>query len=436
MTGTRRSVLLVGFHFPPSAESSGHLRLLGFAKYLPTLGWDPVVLTATRNSYSRIDTSSIDSIPEGCRVHRAPALDTRRHLGLFGKYPGFLARPDRWVSWWPAAVCLGVHLIRRHQVSAIWSTYPIMTAHCVAGTLARHTGLPWFADFRDPVSKSVAGKDRATQESQLRWERRVALQASGLIFTTPSAGSAFAARYPQLDAVGRLALIPNGYDAADFEGLPAFSREAGRRPIRFVHSGVLYREGRNPTPFFQALANLRRAGILADGDIAVTLRASGTENDFRAEIAQLGLDGIVTLAPAIPYRDALAEQVGADALLLFQGDEFDEQIPAKAYEYLRAGRPILALVGERGDTRALLRDAGGAVLAPPSDVAAIQSQLATLIEGLRVERTPHPDPKRIATYSREGSAAALASLLDGAVSKVPRTAATRCNRVGAEERAG
>ncbi|WP_276678948.1 hypothetical protein [Nitrosomonas europaea] len=33
----------------------------------------------------------------------------------------------------------------------IWSTYPIATAHLIGLTLQRLTGIPWMADFRDPM---------------------------------------------------------------------------------------------------------------------------------------------------------------------------------------------------------------------------------------------------------------------------------------------
>lgn len=410
-----KRVLMVGFHFPPSAISSGHLRFLGFAKYLPMQGWLPVVLSSTSNAYPGINRASLGAIPEGCSVHRAVALDARRHLGLFGKYPGFLARPDRWASWWPGAVYLGLRLIRRYQVSAIWSTYPIMTAHCVAYTLARLTGLPWVADFRDPVPNSVAGKDRSTADSQLHWERRIASRASSLVFTTQAARRSFAARYPDVEAKGHLLDIPNGYEESDFLGLQAGVADPTARPLKFVHSGVLYQRGRSPVPFFRALANLRDTGQLTAADISVILRASGGEAGFQAEIERFRLGEMVTLEPAMPYQQALAEQASADALLLFQGDEFDEQIPAKAYEYLRIGRPIYALVGMQGDTASLLRDCGGATLAPIGDVTAIQSQLVALVRAVRAGSAPRPDSVAVARYSRDKGAAVLAELLDRVV---------------------
>ena len=168
-----KAVIMTGFHFPPSALSSGHLRFLAFAKYLPECGWDPVVLSATPGAYELIDPASVRSIPKGCSVYRAFALDAKRHLAVMGKYPSILALPDRWASWWAAAVWNGLRLIKRHRAQAIWSTFPIMTSHCVAYTLHRLTGIPWIADFRDPVASSTAGKNLMAVRSQARWERRV-----------------------------------------------------------------------------------------------------------------------------------------------------------------------------------------------------------------------------------------------------------------------
>ena len=411
-----RSVIMTGFHFPPSALSSGHLRLLAFAKYLPELGWDPVVLSATPCAYQQVDPGSIQSIPEACRVHRAVALDARRHLGLFGKYPSILAQPDRWASWWPAAVWLGLRLIKRYRAQAIWSTYPIMTSHCVAYTLSRLTGIPWIADFRDPVAVTVARKDAMTVRSQSRWERRVVSRATYSVFTTPSAMEWCAERFPEAGREGRLAVIGNGYDEDAFAELPGPPPRPGR-PLNLLHSGVLYPEGRNPVPFFTALARLRDAGSIDAGTIKVVLRASGSEAAYTSEMQRLNLQGMVTLAPPISNRDALAEQARADALLLFQGEKYDRQIPAKVYEYLRIGRPILALVGEHGDTAALLREAGGAQLAPIDDVDAIEKHLLGFINALLAGGAPRARPERVVRYSRREGAALLAGLLDRATAQ-------------------
>lgn len=415
-----KRVIITGFHFPPSAVSSGHLRLLAFAKYLPEFGWEPVVLSATRGAYPQVDPNSVQSIPETCPVHRAFALDSKRHLGLFGKYPAVFAQPDRWVSWWPSAVFLGLQLIRRYRAQAIWSTYPIMTNHCVAYALNRLTGIPWIADFRDPVVDSVVGMDPMTVKSQTRWERRVVSRAARSVFTTRGAMQGCAERYPDASRDGRFSVIMNGYDETAFASLAKAPLPSAGRPLVLLHSGLLYPDGRNPLPFLTAVANLKNAGIVSADRFQIVLRASGSEGRYAEDLQRLSLDAIVTLAPQIPYHEALQEQANADGLLLFQGSRYDRQIPAKAYEYLRIGRPIFALVGEGGETAALLRETGGAELVPLDDVSAIEKQLEAFIVAVRSGQFPKADERVVRGHSRSRGASLLAGLLDNVVAVDPR----------------
>lgn len=410
-----RSVLMVAFHFPPAAMGSGHLRTLGFARYLPEFGWDPIVLSARALAYPRVASTTPGIIPEGCEVHRALAFDARRHFAIKGKYPGMLAQPDGWASWWPAAVLQGLRIIRRHHVRAIWSTYPIMTAHCIARTLSRFTRLPWVADFRDPVSSSVEAENPFSVASQQRWEHRVLRDAARTVFTTPGALHDYAERYPGADRNGRLSFIGNGYDEAAFTDLPADPPPRAGRPLLLVHSGLLYPDGRDPVPFFHAIAQLKARGVAGPAHVQVILRASGWEARYQQDVDRLGIADIVTLAPPVNNREALIEQASADGLLLFQGSRFDRQIPAKVYEYLRIGRPVFALVGSAGDTASVLRATGGAMLAPLEDVASIALQLSGFIRALGGESVLRASPEVVAGHSRRAGAASLARLLDGSL---------------------
>jgi len=61
----------------------------------------------------------------------------------------------------------------------------------------------------------------------------------------------------------------------------------------------------------------------------------------------LGLEDLIELAPFIPHRDALVRLSRAAALLLLQASEDTRSlIPAKAFEYLRLGLPIVGLAFE------------------------------------------------------------------------------------------
>jgi hypothetical protein len=416
-----KTLLMVAFHFPPAAMGSGHLRTLGFARHLPALGWTPVVLSASANAYPRVDPTGLAMVPPGCCVHRAFALDTRRHLGLRGKYPSFLAVPDRWATWWFAAVWRGLRLARDIRVDAIWSTYPVMTAHAIANTLSKRTGLPWIADFRDPVATSVSAINARARRAQKQLERHVVRHAARTVLTTPSAMHDYAERYPDAAREHRLAVIPNGYEESAFLGLtPDMAGRSRAAPLRLVHAGSLYADGRDPVPFMTALTHLKDSGVISTDSIRVVLRASGFDAIYRHHIARLGLTGIVSMAPQIPNPEALREQAEADGLLLFQGACFNHQIPAKVYDYLRVGRPIFALLDERGDTAALLRRTGGAMLAPIEDVESIQDRLTQFLRLLRSRNTLKRNAEVIRGLSRAEGARQLVGLLDRAVEEQRR----------------
>ena len=107
----------------------------------------------------------------------------------------------------------------------------------------------------------------------------------------------------------------------------------------------------------------------------------------------------------------LQECFDADALVLMQGAWCNNQIPAKAYEYLRVGRPILGLACAAGDTAALLRRTGGATLVDLDDEAGIAAALPDFLGRVRAQSHPRPDPAQVVSYARDRQAVALAETL-------------------------
>ena len=409
----RGRVLLIAYHFPPDASSTGRLRTLGFMRHLPACGWQPAVLTAHRRAYGHVDEAGIADIPQAHPVCRAFALDARRHLAWRGKYLSLLATPDRWIYWWPDAVRQGLSMIRTHKIDVIWSTFPILTSHLVGLSLSRRTGLPWIADFRDPV---ISKSDNFRQRVRRRLERRVVENATRLVFTTPGAKRLYTERFQNVADASKFSVIPNGYEEETFQGLER-PKQAKCGVCTLVHGGVLYRRGRNPQAFFEALAMLKTKGVVSGKNLRVVLRASGHEAVYQAELDCLGLSEIVEMAPKLSHQKALEEQAAADGLLLFQGSEFNVQIPAKVYEYLRIGAPIFALVDAEGDTAALLREIGGATSAPLQDATAIATALEAFLSKAHAGALQGTSQQIAATYSRSAGAVCLAGLLDELVER-------------------
>jgi hypothetical protein len=182
--------------------------------------------------------------------------------------------------------------------------------------------------------------------------------------------------------------------------------------VVLVHSGLLYPSERDPRPFFDALAALKRSGAITPRSLRVVLRASGYDETYRPMLAERGIEEIVTLEPALGYREALAELLDADGLLLFQAASCNHQIPAKLYEYLRAGRPIFAMTDARGDTAGVLTDAGVTTVVPLDSEARIAEGLERFLAAIRGGAAPIPGPETIRRHSRRARAGELAALLD------------------------
>jgi hypothetical protein len=403
---------MIAYHFPPFAGSSGVQRALSFSSYLPEHGWEPIVLTVHPRAYERTSDDLLAQIRPGTTVLRAPAWDTKRHLAVGGRYAAFMARPDRWRWWSLGAVPYGLWAIARYRPAAIWSTYPIPTAHAIGASLARLSGLPLIADFRDPMAQEGYPADPATWRSFAKIERRAIAAARFCTFTTPGSVELYRARYPAMTE--RLKLLENGYDEATFVDASASVSLVPNR-LTLLHSGVVYPSERDPTQLFAALAMLRTRSPSLFARLVVRFRAPVEDGLLRELSRRYDVADSVEILPPVGHRAAVEEMCSADGLLILQASNCNAQIPAKFYEYLRAGRPMLVLADPPGDTAGAARAAGLGAIAPLEDAAAISEVLERF--AMRPSDGTLPAPGAVVGASRRARTAELAALLDELVAK-------------------
>ena len=405
-------VLMIAYHYPPFSGSSGIQRTLRFSQDLPAFNWQPSVLSAHPRAFEQASDDLLKDVPASVDVQRAFALDASRHLSVFKRYPGWIARPDRWISWLFGALATGFRMLRQHRPNVIWSTYPIATAHLIGYWLSRMSGIPWVADFRDPMAHVGYPPDKATWDSYLSVEQKVFAQASRMVFTTPGAARLYAQRYaPQAN---RIRIIENGYDEASFSQLAQPTAQAALNPGKFtlLHSGIVYPEWRNPRELFGALRRLIESGRIDPNLMRVRFRASGHPDFLASLAASHELNDLVQILPPVGYKSALAEMCAADGLLVLQSGDCNDQIPAKVYEYLRAQKPMLGLCGEDGDTADVLRQAGFKHLAPLEQSQLIGDALGNFLHDIRNGVTPPSNRMFVESASRRAKASALADLFN------------------------
>ncbi|MCV2355502.1 hypothetical protein LNV09_15230 [Paucibacter sp. B2R-40] len=278
------------------------------------------------------------------------------------------------------------------------------------------SGLPWIADFRDPMAHEGYPADRRTWDSFRRVESKVFSRASSMVFTTQGASRFYAQRYPNRSQ--DLHVIANGFDERAFAAAPPAARDWGARWL-LLHSGVVYPEWRDPGPLFAAIKRLRDQNFPDIDRLLLRFRASEHDSFVHQRAQEHGLLNQVELLPALAYRDALAEMQSADALLALQSVDCGDQIPAKAYEYLRCRRPVLALADAGSETARLFQQTPLAHSAALESVPEIEAALCRLIEALRKQdkATTPLDADWLFSNSRQGQTRALASLLDQSTSQ-------------------
>lgn len=430
--GPPRRVLMITYDFPPSMRM-GAQACAQLARHLPLYGWEPVVLTVREHHIEDRDISAQPALPE--RIIRTgviphPFTLYRALKGLLAQRSGggqsangspgrtgglrywflcLLDIPDAYTGWIPPAVVAGLRAIRRHRVDHICSSSPHSTNHLVGLALARLTGLPWTAHFRDPwvyppdvwqQTKRVSGLS-ARLETKL--ERMVVCRASVVACVTEPHASWLRQVYPDVPA-GKFVTIPNGFDGAEWEALEG--QGGGFRPLRnerfvITYAGTLYRR-RSPLPLFRALRSLIDAGEVVPEQIHVELvghsnAAGGTRVADMA--SSCGVAECVKITGPLNRPETLRRMARSDLLLLLaEGLTF--QIPGKTYEYLRARRPILALTSE-GAVADLLGRTGGAWVVDPADQTGVTAAVRDAYRRWRDRRDgPRPDAEVVAGFDR------------------------------------
>ncbi|NMM86714.1 hypothetical protein B2J88_20480 [Rhodococcus sp. SRB_17] len=411
--------MMVAFHFPPQAGSSGIQRTLNFVKHLPSSGWQPTVLSAHPRAYEECSSDLLRQIPPTTRVVRAFALDAARHLSFKRKYLDVLALPDRWSSWWMGGTLAGLREIRRERPQLIWSTYPIATAHLIGATLHRLTGLPWVADFRDPMLSPGYPSGKLQRRLWEGIEAYAMQNAKFCVFTTERARQTFQLRYP--DKANKCVVIENGYDEDVFTSAHPVRVGVPVNQFMLLHSGVIYPQERDPGALFEAVKLIVEQGLLPRASLKIRFRAARHESEVMALARLHGIDDIVECLPPISYADAISEMLGSDVLLVFQGRAFNPQIPAKIYEYLRTGRAILGLIDFEGDTARKLETFKCVELASIDSSEQVMRKLLKLHAEFTASGgvdISHDNIAQIKRYSRKDQARLLADVLDQVRSNV------------------
>jgi glycosyltransferase involved in cell wall biosynthesis len=427
-----RSIVFVAYFYPPCPDAGAH-RPAAMVKHLGKLGHRVTVLTTA--AYGRTpDEVATGAGDSNCVVRtadlqllRARLRGARRVQAIYGAdtysgRPHPLSRvlvPEPLVlAWAPFALARALRLHRAHRFDAVITSSPPESAHLIGSALQRR-GAAWVADVRDAWNFEPLRPPfptRAQRRVDHGLERRLMRAADVVTCVSRPAAEDLRSR------VGaNVALVPNGWDPElapprDRPQEAEVARLLDPDRVSLVYTGRFGSYGRDPRPLIEALGRLAREDPQHAGALELVLAGPYTE----AELAVLGSDvapARISVLGSLPRGQALALQRAADALLLLASPERTQLANLKLFEYLAAGRPLLALASGTEAGRIVSETHAGEVVRS-DDVVAIAEALRQLAAG---ELEP-PDPGRLREYSYPELAERMARLVEEAIRASPARA--------------
>jgi glycosyltransferase involved in cell wall biosynthesis len=441
--GQRRKVLIVSYVFPPMA-AVGIYRILKFCKYLPQFGWDPVVLTVRKGANFSYDHSQLDKLDPSMPVYRSgnfepliwwnkrsqrrtvdrpvPAPTAKSAPSPASAKSSWVARfkrglrhlistPDANIYWVPFGLITGLRAIRRERIDAILSSSPPASAHILAWLLSKLSGKPMVVDFRDlwTQNESYELSDRPPLVRKLdrSLERRVLRRAAAIVNATEPFAEMTRANNPSVTAE-TVHAITNGLDPDDFVNIVYPTTKNSKFTI--LHLGSLYGH-RNPAFFFEAVTELLRRR--PETGESLEIQFVGNVPGFDKVVVGTPLEKVTNFVGHVPQDKALNKLWEADLLLLILGfsKSTGATIPAKLFEYIATGRPMLSFVPEGEAARLITKYQAGIAVTSP-DIEKTVGYLLREFDAWQA-RTMAPESRFSlpAEFDRKAQAATLAGIL-------------------------
>jgi glycosyltransferase involved in cell wall biosynthesis len=440
-----KHALFVHYFFLP-VHNVAVKQLVGYARHLPSFGWQTLVLANDWRSTTETDASwglswepQLEQIAK-CTVYRVqrptPAraspppraeappttsppgawrrqaskavakIERLNHM-LFGQYP------DAFIGWAGPAVEEGIRIGRRDRIDVIMSYCPPVTNHVVGHLLARRLGLPWIAFFGDLYGFLQPPLPRLSLEGALKrsWHRRCLAPAAACVGVSPAMVDYLARTYGK-----RTELIHTGYDP---EACLPRRVPTGTPRDRFVvsHIGSIYPDDQRPEILLDGLDRL----ITRHPDVAARLEVrfvgSKCEDRLRAMLAGRPSERVCSVQPGVDSLTAMQLVRDSDVLAALtcslHRDRYGTlSYPTKIFDAFGVQKPVLAVPADGDWVDALLARTGIGTSARDADDVATR-----LWEWFacwsRDGKVPYGGrPEEIAVFSRSRQAARLAELFD------------------------
>lgn len=385
-----KTVLIVTPFFAPQNHSAV-FRAYKLAKYLPQFGWKPIVLTVDRQYEFNEDPSMLTALPPEVEIvpvkYVEPTLRgvrmalggqdrtfrATRNRGDFAKSNGpfeaparagfprrfynslvsdYVQVPDSYWTWANEAIRVGKGLIESRGIDVVFTTAAPYSS-CTIGLELQQTGVPWVADFRDPLGyagKKVASSAPRAVIKQQQIVRRTLARANAATVTAKSYSNIF------FDIFGKCGrdpiFIPTGVDV---NAMPSFEEANVPKYPYLIFAGEWLSD--YTSEFVNAFARAVQHPHMRERGVKLLVVGNLELNKKRMLplLESTGIRDVVEFRDQVPQGHVYSLTRGAIAGVLIPGQRTHWwNLFAKLTDYMGLRTPVVACVPDPSEARSHL----------------------------------------------------------------------------------
>ena len=289
---------------------------------------------------------------------------------------GFFRRSLDYFSFGVTGVLGGLFLPAPHVIVATSPQIFTALGACILAWIKRR---PFVFELRDLWPDSIVAVGAMREGPLLRMLRRLEYRLYHRAAKIVSVTHAFK-RILVANGVphGKIAVIRNGVDLAGF--VP------GPKPVELARRLGL--EGKFVAAYVGTIGMAHGLDVLLSaaerlrdrGDLAFVLVGTGAEHArLEQEAKRRGLDRVIFVGPVDKEEVKQYWRLCDVALVLLKDvPVFHHVIPSKIFEAMGTGRPII--LGVRGESQELLKDAGAGIAVPPENSQALADAITKIMD--------------------------------------------------------
>jgi hypothetical protein len=409
-----KNVMVLSVNFPPTS-GAGVFRTLKFAKFLPTFGWRPIVVTPQTGTKHLHDDSLTNEIPKDTIVHRPSFFNHQEYLPkilvkMLRPIERRLNYPDKYVRWNKAAFnYISRHIIPKEKIDVIYTSVGPYSTILLSHTLKQNYNIPIFIDFRDPFSfNQYALLDKKSNyiRKARRIEKKVFRDVDYVNNVSEIWKQKYETFYPEINS--KSSLIHNGYDEDDFIGLEIKKRNT---IFTICYNGTFSRVV-PIEPLISAIIEIHQRHNIP---ICLSIATPTKKEKLLSRYNYLFQNNLIDYKGFLPHRESLKNVYQSDisALILNDSKVTEGMLPAKTFEYLRVGNPILLLHRKESFLAKIIEKTKTGITVNIKNQDEIIRSLLMLYEKWRQnEQIHHPDWDEIKKYERKNLTKQLADIFN------------------------